>query len=66
MEILPAKVDTQTLMQKQSKIVESMVIKNQFCAEKFVIKGLKLKDSPWYKKDNLIRWKTLLYIPPNP
>ena len=43
-----------------------MVTKNQFHTEKFVVKGLKLKDSPWYKKDDLIHWKTLLYIPPNP
>ena len=65
-EILFARVDTWTLMQKQPETVESMVMKNQFCAEKFVIEGLKLKDSPWYTKDNLIHWKTPLYIPPNP
>ena len=62
MEILLAKVDTQTLTQKQPEMVESMVIKNQFHAKKFVVKGLKPKDSPWYKKDNLIYWKILLYI----
>ena len=43
-----------------------MVTKNQFCAKKFVIERLKIKDSPWYKKDDLIHWKTLLYILPNP
>ena len=47
-------------------MIESMVTKNQFCAEKFIIEGLKIKDFPWYKKDNLIYWKTLLYILPNP
>ena len=51
---------------KQLEMIESIVTKNQFHAEKFVIEGLKIKDSPWYKKDNLIHWKTLLYIPPNP
>ena len=51
---------------KQSETIESMVIKNQFHAEKFAVEGLKLKDPPWYKKDDLIYWKTLLYIPPNP
>ena len=40
--------------------------KNQFHTEKFVVEGLKLKDSPWYRKDDLIHWKTLLYILPNP
>ena len=50
---------------KQSAMIESMVTKNQFYAEKFIVEGLKLKDSPWYKKDDLIYWKTLLYIPPN-
>ena len=43
-----------------------MVTKNQFHTEKFIVEGLKLKDSPWYKKNNLIHWKMLLYIPPNP
>ena len=66
MEILPKRVDTQTMPLKQSETIESMVTKNQFCAEKFIVEGLKLKDFPWYKKDNLIHWKTLLYIPPNP
>ena len=47
-------------------MIESMVMKNQFHAKKFVVKGLKLKDSLWYTKDDLIHWKTLLYIPPNP
>ena len=65
-EILSERVDTQAIMQKQLKTIESMVTKNQFHTEKFVVKGLKLKDSPWYKKDNLIYWKMLLYIPPNP
>ena len=66
MEILPERVDTWATSLKQSETIESMVTKNQFCAEKFVVEGLKLKDSPWYKKDDLIHWKTLLYIPPNP
>ena len=66
MEILPERVDTWAMSLKQSETIESMVTKNQFCAEKFTVKGLKLKDSPWYKKDNLIHWKTLLYILPNP
>ena len=66
MEILPKRVDTQATSLKQLKMIESMVTKNQFCAKKFIVEGLKLKDSPWYKKDNLIHWKTLLYIPPNP
>ena len=66
MEILPKRVDTWATLLKQSEMIESMVTKNQFCTKKFIIKGLKLKDSPWYKKDNLIHWKTLLYIPPNP
>ena len=47
-------MDTQAMLLKQSETIESMVTKNQFCAKKFVIKGLKLKDSPWYTKDNLI------------
>ena len=66
MEILPERVDTWATLLKQSETIESMVTKNQFCAKKFVVKGLKLKDSPWYKKDDLIHWKILLYIPPNP
>ena len=66
MEILPKRVDTWAMSLKQSETIELMVTKNQFHIEKFVIKGLKLKDSPWYKKDNLIHWKTLLYILPNP
>ena len=65
-EILPKKVDTQATLLKQLETIESMVTKNQFRTEKFIIEGLKLKDSPWYKKDNLIHWKTLLYIPLNP
>ena len=65
-EILPERVDTQVTSLKQSETIESMVTKNQFHAEKFIIEGLKLKDSPWYKKDDLIHWKTLLYILPNP
>ena len=65
-EILPKRVDTWATSLKQSEMIESMMTKNQFHTEKFVIKGLKLKDSPWYRKDNLIHWKTLLYIPPNP
>ena len=43
-----------------------MVTKNQFHTKKFIVEGLKLKDAPWYKKDDLIHWKTLLYILPNP
>ena len=66
MEILPKRVDTQATSLKQSETIESMVTKNQFCAKKFVIERLKIKDSPWYKKDDLIHWKTLLYILPNP
>ena len=66
MKILPARVDTQTATQKQLGMVESMVIKNQFHTEKFAVEELKLKDSSWYTKDDLIHWKTLLYIPPNP
>ena len=66
MEILPERVDTQVTSLKQLETIESMVTKNQFRTEKFIIEGLKLKDSPWYKKDDLIYWKTLLYIPPNP
>ena len=65
-EILPKRVDTQVTSLKQSEMIESIVIKNQFHAKKFIIKELKLKDSPWYKKDDLIHWKTLLYILPNP
>ena len=45
-EILPKRVDTQVTSLKQSEMIESMVIKNQFHAKKFIIKGLKLKDSP--------------------
>ena len=66
MEILPERVDTWAMSLKQSETIESMVTKNQFHAEKFVVEGLKLKDSPWYKKDDLIYCKTLLYILPNP
>ena len=66
MEILPERVDTRVTSLKQLETIESMVTKNQFRTEKFIIEGLKLKDSPWYKKDDLIHWKTLLYIPPNP
>ena len=66
MEILPERVDTWATSLKQLEMIESMVTKNQFHTEKFIIEGLKLKDSPWYKKDDLIHWKTLLYIPPNP
>ena len=66
MEILSERVDTQATSLKQLEMIESMVTKNQFRAEKFVIEGLKIKDSPWHKKDNLIHWKTLLYILPNP
>ena len=66
MEILLKRVDTQVTSLKQSETIESMVTKNQFHTEKFIVEGLKLKDSPWYKKNNLIHWKTLLYIPPNP
>ena len=65
-EILPKRVDTRAMSLKQSETIESIVTKNQFYAEKFAVEGLKLKDSPWYKKDNLIHWKTLLYILPNP
>ena len=65
-EILPERVDTWVTWLKQLETIESMVTKNQFCTKKFIVKGLKLKDSPWYKKDNLIYWKTLLYILPNP
>ena len=65
-KILPERVDTWATSLKQLEMIESMVTKNQFHAKKFVIEGLKLKDSPWYKKDNLIHWKTLLYILPNP
>ena len=65
-EILPERVDTRVMSLKQSETIESMVTKNQFRAKKFVVEGLKLKDSPWYKKDDLIHWKMLLYIPPNP
>ena len=65
-EILPERVNTQAMSLKQLEMIESMVTKNQFCTKKFIIEGLKLKDSLWYKKDNLIHWKTLLYIPPNP
>ena len=46
--------------------IETLVTKNQFQTESFVKKGLKDSQSPWYTKDNLIYWKTLLYIPPNP
>ena len=66
MEILPERVDTWATLLKQSEMIESMVTKNQFHTKKFIIEGLKLKNSSWYKKDNLIHWKTLLYIPPNP
>ena len=66
MEILPERVDTWVTSLKQSEMIESMVTKNQFRTKKFIVEGLKLKDSPWYKKDNLIHWKTLLYILPNP
>ena len=65
MEILPKRVDTQATSLKQLEMIELMVTKNQFHTKKFVVEGLKLKDSPWYKKDNLIHWKTLLYILPN-
>ena len=66
MEILPERVDTQATSLKQLEMIESMVTKNQFHAEKFIIKGLKLKNSPWYTKNDLIHWKTLLYILLNP
>ena len=66
MEILPERVNIWATLLKQSETIESIVTKNQFRAEKFIVEGLKLKDSPWYKKDELIHWKTLLYIPPNP
>ena len=66
MKILPERVDTQAMSLKQSETIESMVTKNQFRTEKFVIEGLKLKDFSWYQKDGLIHWKTLLYILPNP
>ena len=65
-EILPERVDTWAMSLKQLETIESMVTKNQFCIKKFVIEGLKLKDSTWYKKDNLIHWKIHLYILPNP
>ena len=54
MEILPERVDIWAMSLKQSEMIEPMVTKNQFHAEKFVVEGLKLKDSPWYKKDDLI------------
>ena len=54
------------MLLKQLEMIESMVTKNQFHAEKFIVEGLKQENSPWYKKDDLIHWKTLLYIPPNP
>ena len=66
MKILSERVDTWAMSLKQSETIESMVTKNQFCAEKFVVEELKIKDSPWYKKDDLIHWKILLYILPNP
>ena len=65
-EIFPKRVDTWATLLKWSEMIESIVTKNQFHTEKFVVEGLKLKDTPWYKKDNLIHWKTLLYIPSNP
>ena len=46
--------------------IETLVTKNQFRAESFIKKGLEDSQSPWYTKDNLIYWKTLLYIPPSP
>ena len=46
--------------------IETLVTRNQFRAESFIKKGLEDSQSPWYTKDNLIYWKTLLYIPPNP
>ena len=46
--------------------IETLVAKNQFRTESFVKKGLEDTQSPWYTRDNLIHWKTLLYIPPNP
>ena len=61
-EIFPKRVDTWATLLKWSEMIESIVTKNQFHTEKFVVEGLKLKDTPWYKKDNLIHWKTLLYI----
>ena len=46
MEILPERVDTQATSLKQLETIESIVTKSQFHAEKFVVEGLKLKDSP--------------------
>ena len=46
--------------------IETLVTKNQFRAEHFIKKGLEDSQSPWYTKDDLIYWKTLLYIPPSP
>ena len=46
--------------------IETLVTKNQFQAESFFKKGLEDSQSPGYTKDNLIYWKTLLYIPPSP
>ena len=46
--------------------IKTLITKNQYQAESFIKKGLEDSQSPWYTKDNLIYWKTLLYIPPNP
>ena len=46
--------------------IETLVTKNQYRAESFIKKGLEDSQSPWYTKDDLIYWKTLLYIPPSP
>ena len=47
-------------------LIKTLVTKNQFQAESFIKKGLEDSQSPWYTKDDLIHWKTLLYISPSP